>query len=94
MIPDSNNPVFQLAADFVNQTLQHIFITGKARTGKNVWNCSIVVRNDELMMIIRHSTGNATGFHVAYRREIQHALHAKADTITSQQLNQLNLLLS
>ncbi|MDR1171899.1 MAG: helix-turn-helix domain-containing protein [Bacteroidales bacterium] len=35
--PDSNNPVFQLAADFVNQTSQHIFLTGKAGTGKTTF---------------------------------------------------------
>jgi len=37
IIPDSNNPVFQLAADFVNQTSQHIFLTGKAGTGKTTF---------------------------------------------------------
>ncbi len=35
--PDSNNPVFQLATDFVNQTSQHIFLTGKAGTGKTTF---------------------------------------------------------
>ena len=35
--PDSNNTVFQLAADFVNQTSQHIFLTGKAGTGKTTF---------------------------------------------------------
>ena len=35
--PDSNNPVFQLAADFVNHTSQHIFLTGKAGTGKTTF---------------------------------------------------------
>ena len=35
--PDPNNPVFQLATDFVNQTSQHIFLTGKAGTGKTTF---------------------------------------------------------
>ena len=34
---DPNNTVFQLAADFVNQTSQHIFLTGKAGTGKTTF---------------------------------------------------------
>jgi hypothetical protein len=43
--PDPNNSVFQLAADFVNQTSQHIFLTGKAGTGKTTF-----------LKHIRHST--------------------------------------
>ena len=35
--PDANNPVFHLATDFVNQTSQHIFLTGKAGTGKTTF---------------------------------------------------------
>jgi hypothetical protein len=35
--PDPNNSVFRLAADFVNQTSQHIFLTGKAGTGKTTF---------------------------------------------------------
>jgi energy-coupling factor transporter ATP-binding protein EcfA2 len=31
------DPVFQLATDFVNQTSQHIFLTGKAGTGKTTF---------------------------------------------------------
>ena len=34
---DPNNSVFQLAADFINQTSQHIFLTGKAGTGKTTF---------------------------------------------------------
>ena len=34
---DPNNSVFQLATDFVNQTAQHIFLTGKAGTGKTTF---------------------------------------------------------
>ncbi|MDR0506229.1 MAG: AAA family ATPase [Dysgonamonadaceae bacterium] len=33
---DSNN-IFQLAADFVNQTSEHVFLTGKAGTGKTTF---------------------------------------------------------
>ncbi|RAJ73543.1 helix-turn-helix protein [Chitinophaga dinghuensis] len=35
--PDSANVVFNLAADFVNQTNRHIFLTGKAGTGKTTF---------------------------------------------------------
>jgi hypothetical protein len=35
--PDTNNPIFQLATDFVNQTSRHIFLTGKAGTGKTTF---------------------------------------------------------
>ena len=31
------NPIFSLAAGFVNQTMQHVFITGKAGTGKTTF---------------------------------------------------------
>ena len=37
MTTDPNNPVFRLATDFVNQTSQHIFLTGKAGTGKTTF---------------------------------------------------------
>lgn len=35
--PDSDNTVFRLAADFVNQTTKHVFLTGKAGTGKTTF---------------------------------------------------------
>ena len=35
--PDANNSIFRLAADFVNQTSQHLFLTGKAGTGKTTF---------------------------------------------------------
>ncbi|MFB6454302.1 helix-turn-helix domain-containing protein [Chitinophaga sp. Hz27] len=35
--PDSANVIFHLAADFVNQTNRHIFLTGKAGTGKTTF---------------------------------------------------------
>jgi len=37
MNPDSGNTIFQLAADFVNNTGRHIFLTGKAGTGKTTF---------------------------------------------------------
>jgi hypothetical protein len=37
MIADTNNPVFQLAVQFVNQTARPIFLTGKAGTGKTTF---------------------------------------------------------
>jgi hypothetical protein len=37
MIPDVNNPVFQLAVQFVNQTSRPVFLTGKAGTGKTTF---------------------------------------------------------
>jgi hypothetical protein len=37
MTPDENNSIFQLATDFINQTSEHIFLTGKAGTGKTTF---------------------------------------------------------
>jgi hypothetical protein len=37
MRSDTNNPVFQLAVQFVNQTARPIFLTGKAGTGKTTF---------------------------------------------------------
>lgn len=37
MRPDSSNIIFQLAADFVNNTARHVFLTGKAGTGKTTF---------------------------------------------------------
>jgi len=37
MPSDTNNPVFQLAVQFVNQTARPIFLTGKAGTGKTTF---------------------------------------------------------
>jgi hypothetical protein len=35
--PDENNSIFQLATDFINQTSEHLFLTGKAGTGKTTF---------------------------------------------------------
>lgn len=37
MLSDPNNPVFQLAVQFVNQTARPIFLTGRAGTGKTTF---------------------------------------------------------
>ena len=37
MLQDPNNPVFQLAVQFVNQTARPIFLTGRAGTGKTTF---------------------------------------------------------
>ncbi len=37
MVTDTSNPVFQLAAQFVNQTACSVFLTGKAGTGKTTF---------------------------------------------------------
>ena len=37
MNPDENNAIFRLAADFINQTSGHVFLTGKAGTGKTTF---------------------------------------------------------
>ncbi|MDR0683350.1 MAG: AAA family ATPase [Dysgonamonadaceae bacterium] len=37
VVPDENNSIFQLAADFINQTSEHLFLTGKAGTGKTTF---------------------------------------------------------
>src|SRR5450432_2373930 len=34
---DASNSIFKLAADFVNNTSRHIFLTGKAGTGKTTF---------------------------------------------------------
>ncbi|SJZ80747.1 Helix-turn-helix domain-containing protein [Chitinophaga eiseniae] len=35
--PDNTNIIFHLAADFINQTNRHVFLTGKAGTGKTTF---------------------------------------------------------
>ncbi len=37
MVSDTNNPIFQLAVQFVNQTGKSLFLTGKAGTGKTTF---------------------------------------------------------
>ena len=35
--PDTNNTLFQLATDLINQSSRNIFLTGKAGTGKTTF---------------------------------------------------------
>jgi len=42
MDPDDYNPIFKLAADFVNQTSRSVFLTGKAGSGKTTFLKHIV----------------------------------------------------
>src|ERR1700754_1037318 len=35
--PDTSNAMFQLAAEYINQTNRHVFLTGKAGTGKTTF---------------------------------------------------------
>jgi len=37
MKPDENNSIFELATNFINETSEHIFLTGKAGTGKTTF---------------------------------------------------------
>jgi len=37
MKPDENNSIFELATGFINETSEHIFLTGKAGTGKTTF---------------------------------------------------------
>ncbi|MDR2037378.1 MAG: helix-turn-helix domain-containing protein [Bacteroidales bacterium] len=56
--PDTHNPVFQLAADFVNQTSQHVFLTGKAGTGKTTF-LKYIRENTHKNCIVAAPTGVA-----------------------------------
>ena len=56
--PDTNNPVFQLAADFINQTSQHVFLTGKAGTGKTTF-LKYIRENTHKNCIVAAPTGVA-----------------------------------
>jgi len=37
MKPDENNSIFELATNFINETSEHVFLTGKAGTGKTTF---------------------------------------------------------
>lgn len=37
MKPDENNNIFELATNFINETSEHVFLTGKAGTGKTTF---------------------------------------------------------
>jgi hypothetical protein len=56
--PDKNNLFFQLAADFVNQTSEHLFLTGKAGTGKTTF-LKYIRENTHKKAIVAAPTGVA-----------------------------------
>lgn len=49
--PDENNSIFQLAEDFVNQTSEHLFLTGKAGTGKTTFLKQIQERTHKKVLV-------------------------------------------
>src|SRR5215467_14171229 len=50
--PDVNNRQFELAARFVNQTNRHIFLTGKAGTGKTTFLKYIREHSSKKMAVV------------------------------------------
>src|ERR1700753_3786332 len=58
MSSDTHNPAFQLAAQFVNQTLQSVFLTGKAGTGKTTF-LKYIRENSLKKMAVTAPTGVA-----------------------------------
>src|SRR5258708_23792392 len=58
MLSDANNPIFQLAVQFVNQTARPIFLTGKAGTGKTTF-LKYIRENSFKKMAVVAATGVA-----------------------------------
>jgi hypothetical protein len=58
MILDNEDPVFRLAIDFVNQTSQHLFLTGKAGTGKTTF-LKYISQNSHKQVLVAAPTGVA-----------------------------------
>ncbi|MDR2938637.1 MAG: AAA family ATPase, partial [Prevotellaceae bacterium] len=56
--PDSSNIIFQMAEEFVNQTQQHVFLTGKAGTGKTTF-LRHVVKSTHKKAVVAAPTGVA-----------------------------------
>lgn len=56
--PDLQNKFFRLAADYVNYTSQHIFLTGKAGTGKTTF-LKYIKRNTHKATLVVAPTGVA-----------------------------------
>jgi len=56
--PDENNTIFKLATDFVNQTSEHIFLTGKAGTGKTTF-LRFIRENTHKKVLVAAPTGVA-----------------------------------
>jgi len=55
---DSSNAIFQMAEEFVNQTSQHVFLTGKAGTGKTTF-LRHVVKTTHKRAVVAAPTGVA-----------------------------------
>src|SRR5438270_837180 len=49
---DSSNTIFDLAADLVNHTSQHIFLTGKAGTGKTTFLKHIIADSKKNAVVV------------------------------------------
>jgi hypothetical protein len=49
--PDLSNQEFQLALDFINNTSQHIFLTGKAGTGKTTFLKHVREHSDKKLLV-------------------------------------------
>jgi PIF1-like helicase/Helix-turn-helix domain/Helicase len=58
MLTDPNNPTFQLAVQFVNQTARPVFLTGKAGTGKTTF-LKYIRENSFKKMAVTAPTGVA-----------------------------------
>jgi nucleoside-triphosphatase THEP1 len=56
--PDENNSIFQLATDFVNQTSEHVFLTGKAGTGKTTF-LKYICQHTHKITVVTAPTGVA-----------------------------------
>ncbi|MDL2222755.1 DEAD/DEAH box helicase [Bacteroidales bacterium OttesenSCG-928-M11] len=56
--PDENNTIFRLAEDFINQTSEHLFLTGKAGTGKTTF-LKYIRSNTHKRTIVAAPTGVA-----------------------------------
>jgi hypothetical protein len=56
--PDENNSIFQLATDFINQTSEHLFLTGKAGTGKTTF-LKYIRENTHKKTVVAAPTGVA-----------------------------------
>jgi hypothetical protein len=58
MIINNEDPIFRLAVDFVNQTSQHLFLTGKAGTGKTTF-LKYISQNSNKQVLVAAPTGVA-----------------------------------
>ena len=75
MLPDANNPVFQLAVQFVNQTVRPVFLTGNAGTGKTTFLRYIRENSFKKMAVVAPTGVAATANAVS----VQLAWHANSE---------------